>query len=183
MMLLRATDCESSCIDVHLDFVLILGVVIYDNLVNRSILFQLASSCGCHCPLRFPMPIMGRVTRFCRDNILLSFREEASDFDHVPSRWKSKDMDPVPQSQQKWEWYHVGGFWVAESFSAATIQISSAAVALGLNPVLALVAYSIGNLIIAIPCCASGYIGSKFSMNFPVVARASVHLIRSSALY
>ncbi|KAL8976901.1 MAG: hypothetical protein Q9205_007190, partial [Flavoplaca limonia] len=50
---------------------------------------------------------------------------------------------------------------------------SSAAVAVGLNPGLALVAYFIGNLIIAVPCAAAGYIGSKYSINFPVGARAA----------
>ena len=91
-----------------------------------------------------------------------------------PSRWTSDDLSPVPNTKKKWEWYHVGGFWIAEGFSAAQVQTSSAAVAVGLNPGLALVAYFIGNLMIAVPCCGSGYIGSKYSVNFPVVARASV---------
>lgn len=78
-------------------------------------------------------------------------------------RWSNKDLDPVPKRQKKWEWYHVGGFWIAEGFSVAQMQTASASVALGLNPGLTLVAYLIGNLIVAIPCCASGFIGSKVS--------------------
>jgi len=30
------------------------------------------------------------------------------------ARWSNKDLDPVPQENKKWEWYHVGGFWIAE---------------------------------------------------------------------
>ncbi|KAL8922140.1 MAG: hypothetical protein Q9208_005335 [Pyrenodesmia sp. 3 TL-2023] len=63
-----------------------------------------------------------------------------------PSRWRSNDLDPVPKADKKWEWYHVGGFWIAEGFSAAQVQTSSAAVAIGLNPGLALAAYAIGNI-------------------------------------
>ncbi|KAL8939754.1 MAG: hypothetical protein Q9211_002601 [Gyalolechia sp. 1 TL-2023] len=105
----------------------------------------------------------------------LEDKERQLDPDYVPPRWRSTDLDPVAKPQKKWEWYHVGGFWIAEGFSAAQIQTSSAAVAVGLNPGLALVAYSIGNLIIAIPCCAIGYIGSKYSVNFPVIARGLVY--------
>ncbi|KAL8824861.1 MAG: hypothetical protein Q9170_008018 [Blastenia crenularia] len=111
--------------------------------------------------------------RFCHTRLSLEPKRHAADPDHLASRWRSDDLDPVPPPQKKWEWYHIGGFWIAEGFSAAQLQTSSAAVAVGLNPGLALVAYSIGNLIIAIPCCASGYLGSKFSINFPVMARAS----------
>ncbi len=88
------------------------------------------------------------------------------------SRWRSPDLDPVPKADKKWEWYHIGGFWIAEGFSAAQVQASSAAVAIGLNPGLALAAYAIGNVIAAVPCCGVGYIGSKYSINFPVLARA-----------
>jgi hypothetical protein len=79
------------------------------------------------------------------------------------SRWSNKDLDPVAKSQKKWEWWHVGGFWIAEGFSVATMQTPSSAVALGLNPGLTIAACLIGNLLITIPCCSSGYIGSKVS--------------------
>lgn len=89
------------------------------------------------------------------------------------SRWSNKDLDPVPQSNKKWEWYHVGGFWIAEGFNVAQLETPSSAVALGLNPGLAIVACLIGNLLVTIPTCSSAYIGSKFGLNFPVVSRAS----------
>lgn len=77
------------------------------------------------------------------------------------SRWSNEDLDPVPISQKKWEWYHVGGFWVAEGFNAAQMQVPSSAVAMGLNPGLAVVACLIGNLLVTGPVCVMGYIGAK----------------------
>lgn len=77
------------------------------------------------------------------------------------SRWSNPDLDPVPRHHKKWEWYHVGGFWIAEGFSAAQIQTASASVALGLNPGIALIAYLIGNIFVMMACCGTGYIGSK----------------------
>ncbi|TKA68324.1 hypothetical protein B0A55_08546 [Friedmanniomyces simplex] len=89
------------------------------------------------------------------------------------ARWSNKDLDPVPQENKKWEWYHVGGFWIAEGFNVAQLETPSSAVALGLNPGLAIVACLIGNLLVTLPTMSSGYIGSKFGLNFPVVSRAS----------
>jgi nucleobase:cation symporter-1, NCS1 family len=77
------------------------------------------------------------------------------------ARWSNRDLDPVPPSQKKWEWWHVGGFWVAEGFSVATMEVPSSAVALGLNPGVALGACLLGNLLVTIACCSSGYIGAK----------------------
>ena len=82
------------------------------------------------------------------------------------SRWSNPDMDPLPRCRKKWEWYHIGGFWIAEGFSVGQLQTASASVALGLNPGLALVAFLIGNIILAVACCGSGYIGSKVRWHF-----------------
>ncbi len=67
----------------------------------------------------------------------------------------------MPVANKKWEWYHVGGFWVAEGFNAAQMQVPSSAVAMGLNPGLAVVACLIGNLLVTGPVCVMGYIGAK----------------------
>ncbi|KAF8234316.1 NCS1 nucleoside transporter [Tricholoma matsutake] len=85
----------------------------------------------------------------------------------------NKDLDPVPADQKKWEWYHVAGFWVAEGFSVVQMEVPSSAVTVGLNPGYAILACLIGNLIVTIPCCITGWIGSKYSINFPVIARSS----------
>jgi NCS1 family nucleobase:cation symporter-1 len=67
----------------------------------------------------------------------------------------------VRRDRKKWEWYHVGGFWIAEGFNVAQMQTISSAVALGLNPGTALVACLVGNLMVTVPVCIMGYIGAK----------------------
>lgn len=58
----------------------------------------------------------------------------------------------------------VGGFWIAEGFNPAQMQVPSSAVALGLNPGLAMVACLIGNLLVTGPVCVVGWLGSKVSL-------------------
>ena len=75
---------------------------------------------------------MSSLNSFYQNRILL---RDAGQSEFTTSRWRSKDLDPVTKDLKKWEWYHVGGFWIAEGFSAAQVQTASAAVAVGLNPV------------------------------------------------
>lgn len=89
------------------------------------------------------------------------------------ARYSNKDLDPVPLERKKWEWYHVGGFWIAEGFNVAQLETPSSAVALGLNPGLTIVACLIGNLLVTLPTMSSGYLGSKYGLNFPVISRSS----------
>ena len=84
------------------------------------------------------------------------------------SSWSDRDLDPVSQANKKWEWFHVGGFWTAARFKVAQLDTPSSAVVLGLNPGLALIACVVGNLLVPIPTCSSGYIGSKYGLNFSV---------------
>jgi len=104
---------------------------------------------------------MNRLERFNEHYLILKLAEGSFTTQDESRRWSNKDLDPVPQCEKKWEWYHVGGFWIAEGFSVAQMQTASASISLGLNPGIALVAYLIGNIIVAVACCASGYIGSK----------------------
>ena len=82
------------------------------------------------------------------------------------SRLSNKDLDPVPRSKKKWEWYNVVGFWVAEGFSVVQLELASSAVAVGLNPGQAILACLIGNLMVTVPCCIMGWIGSKVTSVF-----------------
>lgn len=77
------------------------------------------------------------------------------------SRLSNKDLDPVPPSEKKWEWYNVAGFWVAEGFSVVQLEVASSAVVVGLNPGQAILACLIGNLMATVPCCIMGWMGSK----------------------
>jgi nucleobase:cation symporter-1, NCS1 family len=106
---------------------------------------------------------MVNLKSFYHDIIVLQPERGSFTAEGESARWSNKDLDPVADAKKKWEWYHVGGFWVAEGFSVATMQVPSSAVALGLNPGLAIVACLIGNILVTVPCCSSGYIGSKVS--------------------
>jgi NCS1 family nucleobase:cation symporter-1 len=77
------------------------------------------------------------------------------------SRFSNEDLDPVPPSKKKWEWYNVVGFWVAEGFSVVQLELASSAVYLGLNPGQAILACLIGNLMVTVPCCIMGWMGSN----------------------
>ena len=108
---------------------------------------------------------MERLTSFHRQSLILRPPSGSFTAEGQISRWSNRDLDPVPMHQKKWEWYHVGGFWIAEGFSASQIQTASASVALGLNPGIALIAYLIGNIFVMMACCGTGYIGSKVQIS------------------
>jgi NCS1 family nucleobase:cation symporter-1 len=116
---------------------------------------------------------MQRVRVFHDEKLVLAPEPGSFTAEGQSTRWSNKDLDPVRRDRKKWEWYHVGGFWIAEGFNVAQMQTISSAVALGLNPGTALVACLVGNLMVTVPVCIMGYIGAKYSVNFPVIARAS----------
>ncbi|KAK5453505.1 hypothetical protein LTS15_006690 [Exophiala xenobiotica] len=90
--------------------------------------------------------------------------------------YTNEDMDPIKRKDRTYEWYQMGLFWIAEGFNAAQLQVSSSAFSLGLNPGLCVVACLLGNIIVSVPCAASGYLGSKLGTNFPGTVRASFGL-------
>jgi NCS1 family nucleobase:cation symporter-1 len=90
--------------------------------------------------------------------------------------WTNEDMDPIKRKDRTYGRYQMGLFWIAEGFNAAQLEVPSSAFSLGLNPGLCVVACLIGNIIVSIPCAASGYLGSKLGTNFPGTVRASFGL-------
>ncbi|KAK4556780.1 hypothetical protein LTR86_006351 [Recurvomyces mirabilis] len=108
-----------------------------------------------------------------RQRLILHPRPGSFTAEGDSARWSNKDLDPVPPEEKKWEWYHVGAFWVAEGFNVAQLETPSSAIALGLNPGLAITACFVGNMLVMIPTFSSAYVGSKFGLNFPVISRAS----------
>ncbi|KAI7079690.1 hypothetical protein KC352_g41661, partial [Hortaea werneckii] len=49
-----------------------------------------------------------------RDHVVLQPKPGSFTAEGESARWSNKDLDPVLQENKKWEWYHVGGFWIAE---------------------------------------------------------------------
>ena len=111
-----------------------------------------------------------------RERIMLHPKPGSFTAEGKSSRWSNSDLGTVPQENKKWEWYHVGGFWIAEGFNVAQLETPLSAVSLGLNSGLALIACIIENLLVTIPPCSYGYIGSKYGLNF------SVSVIRQDGL-
>jgi NCS1 family nucleobase:cation symporter-1 len=110
------------------------------------------------------------IHRFYQDTIVLQSGKGSLTTEGKSTRLSNKDLDPIPASKKEWEWYHVAGFWVAEGFSVVQMQVPSSAVAVGLNPGLAIVACLIGNLMVTVPCCITGWMGSKVNRVFDVKA-------------
>jgi NCS1 family nucleobase:cation symporter-1 len=106
---------------------------------------------------------------FYQDKIVLRPDKGSFTAEGQSTRLSNKDLDPVPTSMKKWEWYHVAGFWVAEGFSVVQMEVPSSAVSLGLNPGHAIVACLIGNLMVTIPCCITGWMGSKVTTVFTII--------------
>ena len=104
---------------------------------------------------------MDRLRDFHDRHLLLQPDPGSFSFEAQLGRWSDKNLDLLPRLLKEWEWYHVGGFWISEGFSAGQMQIASASVALGLDPGLTLIAYLIGNLNVTVACSGSGYLGSK----------------------
>jgi NCS1 family nucleobase:cation symporter-1 len=135
---------------------------------------------------------MDRIREFHDHHLVLSPEPGSFTAEAESARWSNRDLTPVKPERKKWEWYHVGGFWIAEGFSAAQMESVSSAVALGLNPGIAMVACLVGNIMVTVPVCIMGYVGAKvsgvsasttsgdstdglnvqYSINFPVIARA-----------
>lgn len=88
--------------------------------------------------------------------------------DSESAAYTNEDLDPIKRKDRTYQWYQMGLFWIAEGFNAAQLQVSSSAFSLGLNPGLCVVACLLGNIIVSIPCAASGYLGSKLGTSFPV---------------
>lgn len=87
--------------------------------------------------------------------------------------YSNDDMDPIKRQDRTYGLYQMGLFWIAEGFNAAQLQVSSSAFSLGLSPGLCVVACLVGNIIVSIPCAASGYLGSFLGTNLPGTIRAS----------
>lgn len=98
---------------------------------------------------------------------------EQTGLDDEHNKWANEDLVPSRPDQRTWRWYHIGGFWISEGFNLSQMQVVSSSVAIGLNPGLAVAACLVGNVLVILGCGASGYIGSRYGINFPVLIRSS----------
>jgi len=75
---------------------------------------------------------------------------EREDSKFCPSRWSNKDMDPVSKQDRTWSSWDYVVYWISDAANAATWQMASSMLAVGLSWRQALPAIAIGNIIIAV---------------------------------
>jgi len=66
------------------------------------------------------------------------------------SRWSNKDMDPVSKQDRTWSTWDYVAYWISDAANAATWQMASSMLAVGLSWRQALPAIAVGNIIIAV---------------------------------
>ena len=66
------------------------------------------------------------------------------------SRWSNRDMDPVPEESRTWSTLDYIAYWLSDAANAATWQMASFMLAVGLLWRQALPAIAVGNVIIAV---------------------------------
>ncbi|KAF9526071.1 cytosine-purine permease [Crepidotus variabilis] len=89
------------------------------------------------------------------------------------SRWSNRDMDPVPPEQRTWSTWDYIAYWISDAVNAASWQLASSMLAVGLSWRQALIAIAVGNSIIAVVVLLNGTIGARLHIGFPVLNRSS----------
>ncbi|KAH8986615.1 NCS1 nucleoside transporter family [Lactarius akahatsu] len=87
--------------------------------------------------------------------------------------WSNKDMDPVPPHLQTWTTLSYITFWISCAANVTVWELASSMIAIGLSWRGALLAVSLGHLIIAIIIVLNGTIGVRLRVPFPVINRSS----------
>ncbi|KAG9511541.1 uracil permease, partial [Aureobasidium melanogenum] len=85
----------------------------------------------------------------------------------------NEDLKPVEPERRQWGAWHFVAFWMADSFNINTWMISSASVQDGLSWWQSWICVWIGYTIAAVFVVATGRIGAKYHISFPVVSRSS----------
>ncbi|BGP37036.1 hypothetical protein JCM10449v2_000940 [Rhodotorula kratochvilovae] len=85
------------------------------------------------------------------------------------------DMLPVPEDSpmRTWGVFALGGYWVAEAFGISQYQVASSAVSAGLSPGATIGAVLLGHFVVSLGCAATGYIGCRYGINYPSLARTA----------
>lgn len=87
------------------------------------------------------------------------------------SKYYNVDLEPTSISQRNWTTYNITALWVGMCICIPALSLSSAAIALGLSPWMAVFNVVLGNLIILIPMQLNSHAGTKYGIPFPIFAR------------
>ncbi|KAF8483426.1 NCS1 nucleoside transporter family [Russula ochroleuca] len=97
---------------------------------------------------------------------------EASTFAENSS-WSNKDMDPVPLRERTWTMLNYVTFWISCAVNVSVWQLASSMLAIGLSWRQALLAISLGHLVIAVVIVLIGTIGARLRVPISILARSS----------
>ncbi|KAJ7867667.1 cytosine-purine permease [Mycena olivaceomarginata] len=86
------------------------------------------------------------------------------------SKWSNKDMDPVPVHLRSWTTWNYVAYWISD---AASWELASSMIAVGLSWRQALPAIALGHIIIGTVMVLNGTIGARLHIAFPVITRSS----------
>ncbi|KAJ7471429.1 cytosine-purine permease [Mycena galericulata] len=88
-------------------------------------------------------------------------------------RWSNEDMDPVPLHLRTWTTWNYVAYWISDALNPNTWELASSMIFIGLSWRQALVAISVGHIIISTVVLLNGTMGARLHVAFPVIARAS----------
>ncbi|KAI9435811.1 cytosine-purine permease [Lactarius indigo] len=89
------------------------------------------------------------------------------------SAWSNNDMDPVPPHLRTWTTLSYITFWISCAANVTVWELASSMIAIGLSWRGALLAVSLGHLVIAIVIVLNGTIGVRLRVPFSVINRSS----------
>ncbi|KAH8829891.1 cytosine-purine permease [Flagelloscypha sp. PMI_526] len=93
--------------------------------------------------------------------------------DHDSVRNSNADMDPIPMDKRTWSTWSYVGYWVSDSANVVSWELASSMLAVGLSWRQALIAISIGHIIISLVMVLNGTIGARLGIAFSVLIRSS----------
>jgi cytosine/uracil/thiamine/allantoin permease len=85
----------------------------------------------------------------------------------------NEDIMPSPISERTWGAWDIAALWIGMSIVVTTYAMASGMIAQGMNWWQALLAVTLGNLLIFFPLALNGHAGTKFGVPFPVLVRSS----------
>jgi len=85
----------------------------------------------------------------------------------------NEDLAPIPHDRRTWGTWNYAALWISMSLCIPTYMLASSLIQGGMNWWQAILTIFLGNTIVLIPMILNGHAGAKYSIPFPVLARAS----------
>ena len=82
-----------------------------------------------------------------------------------------EDSRPITAQERDWSTWNLSSLWIGIIVSIATYQIASGLIVSGMAWYQALFTIVLGHTLVMIPAIMLGHFGTKFGMNFPMLAK------------